>query len=156
MIYASSIGCCAIEWGERRKTAREGRSVYMYLIYRLSEVEKTLKKRRQNGHEVPLIWVGKGEEGREREREMISIGKASRALYPYNELPPTSRTAPATPYSPSFTYRRSCVNVFDDLNLLKSLNRKKTDCRQTVSDCQTLRRSTTSGIEEVLCHKRRH
>lgn len=113
-----------------------------------------VEERRQNGHEVPLIWVGKGEEGRE--REMISMGKASRALYPYNELPPTSRTAPATPYSPSFTYRRSCVNVFDDLNLLKSLNRKKTDCRQTVSDCQTLRRSTTSGIEEVLCHKRRH
>lgn len=55
--------------GERRKTAREGRSVYMYLIYRLSEVEKTLKKRRQNGHEVPLIWVGKGEEGRERESD---------------------------------------------------------------------------------------
>lgn len=37
--------------GERRETAREGRSV----VYRLSEVEKTLKKRRQNGHEVPLI-----------------------------------------------------------------------------------------------------
>lgn len=69
--------------GERRKTAREGRSVYMYLIYRLSEVEKTLKERRQNGHEVPLIWVGKGEEGetREREREMISMGNASRPLY---------------------------------------------------------------------------
>lgn len=128
--------------GERRKTAREGRSV----VYRLSEVEKTLRKRRQNGHEVPLIWVGKRERP-ERERwfpwEKQVVHYTTRV----------SRTAPATPYSPSFTCRRSCVNVFDDLNLLKSLNRKKTDCRQTVPDCQTLRRSTR---EEVLCHKRRH
>lgn len=154
MIYASSIGCCAIEWGgttengARRKVGR-----LSSIVYRLSEVEKTLRKRRQNGHEVPLIWSGWGRGKRERPERERWFPREKQVVHYTTRV---SRTAPATPYSPSCTYRRSCVNVFDDLNLLKSLNRKKTDCRQTVSDCQTLRRSTTSGIEEVLCHKRRH
>lgn len=73
--------------GERRETAREGRSV----VYRLSEVEKTLKKRRQNGHEVPLIWVGKGEE-RERERDDFhGKSKSSTILLELVELPQPRR-----------------------------------------------------------------
>lgn len=135
MIYASSIGCCAIEWGnDGKRRAKEGRSTCTWsIVYRKlrRRWKKTTKRPRGS---ADLIWVGKGEEREGRERwfpwEKQVVHYTTRV----------SRTAPATPYSPSFTYRRSCVNVFDDLNLLKSLNRKKTDCRQTVSDCQTLRK----------------
>lgn len=116
--------------------------VYRKLRRRCKKDDKTATRFR---------WSGWGR-GKRRERERWFPWEKQVVHYTTR----VSRTAPATPYSPSFTYRRSCVNVFDDLNLLKSLKRKKTDCRQTVSDCQTLRRSTTSGIEEVLCHKRRH
>lgn len=91
MIYASSIGCCAIEWGnDGKRRAKECRSS---IVYRLSEVEKTLKKRRQKRPRGSADLGGEG--GRERERperdDFHGKSKSSTILLELVELPQPRR-----------------------------------------------------------------